>query len=216
MAKIANKILDIPQHKHDWRVSSVLVSIVKSEEKLSYWGLVKHFEKHPGDLKRCELLRPYSKSQYQLQLSHVDTKILQQIIVWMAGDEAVDGTTIVDSSGFNMSRLKDWINAKYGKLSVRDFVKLHAIHTPQGKICAAMVTHGEANDSLYLRKMIKMMPNGSGNLLGDSAYGGVENCDAVRDSGRRPIIYTNSNAIPTGDNARAEMLRFRDEYPCTF
>ena len=61
-----------------------------------------------------------------------------------------------------------------------------------------------------------MMPNGSGNLLGDSAYGGIKNCDTVRDSGRRPIIYSKSNAIPNGHNARDEMLRFRDEHPRTF
>ena len=87
---------------------------------------------------------------------------------------------------------------------------------PQGKISAAPFTPGEVNDSPYLRKMIKMMPAGSGNLLGDNAYGGVENCNAIRDSGRRPIINLKLNAIPNGDDARAEMLRFRDEHPRTF
>ena len=219
MAKVASKIheiMDIPQGKRDWRITAILVSIVKSEEKLSYWGLVKHFEKHPGDLQRCELLRPYGKSEYHLRLSQIETDILQQIITWMAGDQAVHGTKIVDSSGFSISGYKDWYNAKYGKIRVQDFAKLHVIHTPQGTISAAMVTTGEANDSPYLRKMIKMMPNGSGNLLGDSAYGGIKNCDAVRDSGRRPIIYPKSNAIPNGHNAGSEMPRFRDEHPRTF
>lgn len=67
MPKIASKareILGVPQGKYDWQISAILVSIVKSEEKLTYWGLVKHFDKHPGDLERCELLRPYSKSEY--------------------------------------------------------------------------------------------------------------------------------------------------------
>ena len=219
MSKIAHKaheILGIPEGEYDWRVSAILVSIVKSEEKLTYWGLVKHFEKHPGDLERCELPRPYSKSEYQLRVSEIKTEVQQQIITWMAGDEAVDGTKIVDSSGFGIFRYKRWHNAKYGKLNVKDFVKLHAIHTPQGKISAATFTPGEANDSPYLRKMIKMMPNGSGDLLGDSAYGGVKNCNAVRDSGRRPIINPKSNAVTNGDDARAEMLRFRDEHPRTF
>ena len=53
-------------------------------------------------------------------------------------------------------------------------------------------------------------------MLGDSAYGGVENCNAVRDSGRRTIIDSRSNAVPHGLNAKAEMLRFRDEHPGTF
>lgn len=59
----------------DWRVSAILVSIVKSEEGVSYWGLVKHFDKHPGDLKWCELPRPYSKSLYQLRVSEIEPKV---------------------------------------------------------------------------------------------------------------------------------------------
>ena len=219
MAKVANKlheILDIPQGEYDWRISAILVSIVKSEEKLTYWGLVKHFEKHLGDLERCKLLRPYSKSEYHLRISQIETNVLQQIITWMAGDEAVHGTKIVDSSGFSIARRKEWYNAKYGNISVKLFAKMHLIHAPQGKICSAMVTPGSANDSPYLRKMIKMMPSGSGDLLGDAAYGGVKNCNAVRDSGRRPIIDPKSNAVPNGHNARADMLRFRNEHPRTF
>ncbi len=72
MEKIADfvrKLLGIPKGERDRRVSAVLVAILKSEEKLSYWGLVKHFAKHPGDLKRCELDRPYSKSWYHLRIS---------------------------------------------------------------------------------------------------------------------------------------------------
>ena len=96
------------------------------------------------------------------------------------------------------------------------FAKLHLIHAPHGRICAAMVTPGVANDSPYLRKMIDMMPPGSGDVLGDSAYGGIKNCNAIRDSGRRPIIDPKSDATPHGFNAKAEMLRFRDEHPGTF
>ena len=53
MTKVADKIheiLDMPQGEHDRRISAILVSIVKSEEKLTYWGLVKHFDKHPRRL----------------------------------------------------------------------------------------------------------------------------------------------------------------------
>ena len=56
-----------------------MADLVKSE-KLSYWGLVKHFDKHPEDLERCELYRPYSRSQYQLRVSEIDPKVQQQII----------------------------------------------------------------------------------------------------------------------------------------
>ena len=54
---------------------------------------------------------------------------------------------------------------------MQDFAKLHLIHTPYGKVCATMVTPGKANDSPYLRKMIEMMPDGSGNVLGSCAGG---------------------------------------------
>ena len=42
VADMAREILGIPQGKRDWQVSAILIAIVKSEEKLSYWGLVKH------------------------------------------------------------------------------------------------------------------------------------------------------------------------------
>ena len=75
-----------------------------------------------------------------------------------------------------------------------------------------MVTSGEANDSLYLREVIGMMPPDSGDVLGDSAYGSVENCNAIRNSERRPIIDLKSNAAPHGFNAKVEVLKFRDEH----
>ena len=49
MREVADKvrhIMDKPFGKLDWEVSDILAALVKSE-KLSYWGLVKHFDKHP-------------------------------------------------------------------------------------------------------------------------------------------------------------------------
>ena len=134
----------------------------------------------------------------------------------MAGEDAVHGTKIADSSGYSIARYIERQNAKYGKLSVHDFAKLHVIRTLHDKICAVMATPGHANDSPYLKKVIGMMPGGSGNVLGDAAYGGVKNCNAIRDSGRRPIMDPKSNAVTKGSNARADMLGFRDEQPRTF
>ena len=90
------------------------------------------------------------------------------------------------------------------------------MHTLHGMICVAAVTPGNANDSPYLRQMIEMLPEGDGDVPADAAYGGVENCDAIRDSGRRTVIDSKSNAVIKGFNARAEMLRFREEHPGTF
>ena len=145
-------------------------------------------------------------AQYQLRVSEIDPKVQHNLD---GREDAVNGTKIVDSSGFSISQFGEWQHAKYGRLSVHDFAKMHIIHTPQGKVCATMVTPGQANDSPYLRKMIEMMPEGSGDVLGDAAYDGVKNCNAIRDSGRRAIVDSESNATPKGLNARAEMPGFR-------
>ena len=60
----------------------------------------------------------------------------------MAGKDAVNGPKIVDSSGFSISLFIKWQHAKYGRLSMHGFAKMHLIHTPQGKVCADMVTPG--------------------------------------------------------------------------
>ncbi len=77
-----------------------------------------------------------------------------------------------------------------------------------GTICAAAVTPDRANDSPYLREMLARMPRGSGDMLADAQYGGVENCQVVQDSGRRPVIEPRSDYTIEGEDARAQMLRF--------
>ena len=99
---------------------------------------------------------------------------------------------------------------------MRLFSKLHIMHTLRGRVCAAVVTPGNVNDPPYLRQMIETLPEGDGDVTADAAYGGVENCNAIRDSGRRAVIDSKSNAVIKGFNARAEMLRFREEHPGTF
>lgn len=94
--------------------------------------------------------------------------------------------------------------------------KLHIMHTLHGMACATVVTPGKANDSPYLRLVVDTLPEGDGNILADAAYGGVKNCNTIRDSGRRAIIDSKSNAEIKGFNAKAEMLRFREEHPGAF
>ena len=79
MVDKAREIMCIPQGEYDCG-SAILVSIIKSEEDLFHWALVKHLDKHPSDLKRCELSRPYSKSLYQLRVSQIEPKVQQKII----------------------------------------------------------------------------------------------------------------------------------------
>ena len=112
----------------------------------------------------------------------------------MCGDSIKHDTLLVDSSGFSISECSDWMNAKYCKISVRLFAKLHIIHALRGMICAATVTPGNCNDSPQLRYMVEVLPEGNGDVLADTAYGGIKNCNAIRDSGRRAIINPKSNA----------------------
>ena len=122
---------------------------------------------------------------------------------------------MVDSSGFSIARYADWYKAKYGKISVNVCAELHIIQTPRAKICAAAVTTGRANDFPYLRAMIATMPHGSGYVLADAQYGGMENCQAVQDGVRRPIIESESGYEINEFNARVEMLRFLEKRPGT-
>ena len=219
LVKIADKareMMGIEPGTRDKRVSAILVAIIKSEEDLSYWGLIKHFQKHPEDLRRCELIRGYSRSTYHRWIQDIDTEMLQKIIVWLAGDDAIHNTLVADSSGFSIAKFIEWQHAKYGKLKVSDFAKLHLIHTLHGKICAATVTPGKRNDSPRLRWMVRMRPEGSGHVIADSMYGGKKNCNAIRDSGRTPIIEPKEGYKIKGLNARARMLRFFEEHPRTF
>ena len=96
------------------------------------------------------------------------------------------------------------------------FAKLHVLQSKHGRICAAAVSKGTANDSPYLRMMISAMPPGCGVAAADAAYGGKKNCGAVRDSGRKPAIQPKKNYSILGSGARAEMLQFCEEHPRTF
>ena len=94
--------------------------------------------------------------------------------------------------------------------------RLHIMHTLHGMVCAAAIPPGNAGGSPYLRLMVETLPEGDGDVLADAAYGGIKNCSVIRDSGRRAIIDSKSNAIIKGFNARAQMLRFREAHPGTF
>ena len=96
------------------------------------------------------------------------------------------------------------------------FAKLHALQSKRGRICAAAVSKGTANDSPYPKRMISAIPPGCGIAAADAAYGGKKNCSAVRDSGRKPVIRPKKNYAIRGSGARAEMLQFCEEHPRTF
>ena len=142
--------------------------------------------------------------------------ILRWIMSRMAGGDAAHGAKTVDSCGFGIARYADRYNAIYGKISANVCAKMRIVQTAHGKICAVMAAPGRADDPPYLRAMIAMMPHGSGYVLADAQYGGMENCQAVQDGGCRPVIELKSGYAIKGFNARAEMLRFLGKRPGTF
>ena len=82
----------------------------------------------------------------------------------MAGMDAA-GTLSADSGGFSVAWYRDWENAKYGENSAGLFSRLRVIRAMRGRICAATVTTGNANDSPYLREMAAFLPHGPGGVL---------------------------------------------------
>ncbi len=104
IAEIAREILGMAPGTRDRRVSAMTVSVIKSEAKLSYVGLIKHFGLHPDDLERCELSRPYCRAWYQLRISGIDPAVLQKIITGMAGDETAPAGSKSESHRYHAIR----------------------------------------------------------------------------------------------------------------
>ena len=123
------------------------------------------------------------------------------------------GTIMADFTGSSISGYQDWYNAKYGTISVRQFAKPRIARVPHGMTCAASVTPGKANDPPYLKAMLAMAPRGSGDVSAGAQYGGVENCQAMKDSGHRPVIEPRSDYTIKGDDAGVEVARFLEERP---
>lgn len=98
IAIFAREIIGIAPGTRDRRVSAILVSILKSKEKLSYWELVNHFVKYPVCMERCEISRQYHTSWYHLRVSEIDPAVLQKIITRMADNRAVHDILLTDSS----------------------------------------------------------------------------------------------------------------------
>ena len=156
---------------------------------------------------------PYGKPWYHLRVSQIDSAVPREVIGWMAGDVAVHGTKIVDSTGFSISRYRDWHNAKYRTISGEAVCKTARRARPRGHDMRRDGTPGRANDSSYLWEMLARMPRGSGDMPADAQYCRVENCQDARDGGRRPVTAPRSDYTIEGKDVRAETLGFSGERP---
>ena len=187
--------------------------------KLDYRGLSGYFKENGDEAKRCELRRLYGKSRLQQIVAEIDSKVLQDIIAWIANTDA-NKELHIDSSGFGLKIYTEWKHAKYGKMNVHKYVKLHLIRARGGKILACSITEGEESDSPQLREMLRQIPDYEGDddvyFLGDAAYNGKKNCKAITASGRIPIITPKKGQSPKGFNAWSDMLRLLEEHPHTY
>ena len=212
---VTYEVLGVEKDVPDRRVGVVMAAYIRTENNLTYRGLVNHFVRYPSDLELCGLKKIYQKSWYQLRISQIDPKVVERIVTRLGEDDA-DGPLMVDSTGEAVLGYKSWTSAKYGKSSKKDYYKLHIIQKINGKICATRATNGEANDSPILREMLSDIRPGTGDVTGDKAYCGKENCEAIRASGRTPILMPKSNSVISGTGAYADMLRSLKEHPGTF
>ena len=219
IAKRIRKLLNIPKGQYDIRVCAILALIVKMRRKLDYRSLSGYFKENSDEAKRCELRRLYGKSRLQQIVAEIDANVLQKIIAWIANTDA-NKEIHIDSSGFGLKIYTEWKHAKYGKMSVHKYIKLHLIRARGGRILACSITEGEESDSPQLRKLLKQIPEyrGGGDVyfLGDAAYNGKKNCKAIKASGRIPIITSKKGQSPKGFNAWSDMLRFLEEHPRTY
>ena len=124
---------------------------------------------------------------YHLCVSQIDLAVLRKLIPWMAGDDAAHGAKIIGSSEFSIAGYVNRHGAKSGKITVK-FAKLHVTQTLHGAMCVAAATPGKVTDSPYLGVMIALMPQWSGCILAYVQYGGMENCQAAKNSGCSPIV----------------------------
>ena len=84
-------------------------------------------------------------------MSETYAAALQGIITQSSQIGGDDGL-MVDPSGCSVARYVNWVKAKYGKNGVKPFAKLHVLRSKHGRICAAAISKGTANDSPYQKR----------------------------------------------------------------
>ena len=111
-------------------------------------------------------------------------------------------------------------HAKYGKMSVHKYAKLHLIGAEGSKILACTITKGEESDSPQLMDLLKQIPDHEGDddvyFLGDAAYNGKKNCKAIKASNKIPIIISKKGRSLKRFTAWSDMLRFLEKHLRTY
>ena len=213
------RLLNIPKGQYDIRVCAILSLIVKIRRKLDYRSLSGYFQENNDKAGRCELQKLYDTIRYdtsrlQQIISEID-QVLQNIITWIANTDA-NKEIHIDSSGFGLKIYTEWKHAKYGKMSVHKYVKLHAIRARRGKILTCTITEGMENDSPQLGSCSSRVQTVRAMMM--SIFWVTQPttaCKAIKASGRIPIITPKKGQSPKGFNAWPDMLRSLEKHPRT-
>ena len=194
-------------------LTAIQCMLLKTSYQMSYRSLAAHLANNNSDRKTCGLKYCPSKSALHAmsaclaEATGQNPDFLEQIVRITAGSDAY-GDQVGDSTGMAMSRYVGWHNTKYGDGSRRDFVKLHILAAPGGKITVFAVTSGTAHDSPAFAGMCKHLPYGHGFIALDAAYDSEANCQRIVDLGRVPVIRPRGNSVPRGSGPRANMIRW--------
>ena len=105
MEGVGREALDAGKDAPTRRVGVLMAAFIKSENNLTYRGLVNYFVKYPSDLELCGLKKEYQKSWYQLRISQIDPKVVGRTVTRLGEDDA-DGPLMVDSTRHAVSSYK--------------------------------------------------------------------------------------------------------------
>ena len=97
--------------------------------------------------------------------------------------------------------------AAHNSCQMEQNTRLHR-YRRRGKRLAAAQKVAQSNSQVY--------GDENDHFLGDAAYVGKENCKAITESGRIPILTPKKGQSSKGFNAWSNMLKFLKEHPRTY
>lgn len=126
---------------------------------------------------------------------------------------AVETRFAVDSSGFGTSKFERWYDEKYGvERSKHAWVKTHiAVGVQTGIVTAVDVTDRDANDSPFLRPLMKATAAGGfkvEEVVGDKAYLSAENVEEVARLGGTAFIAPKVSTTGTAGGLFEKMFHY--------
>ena len=130
-----------PLGQHGFSPTSIAVCLVlKAAHNLTYSEIFDHLSESSTLLKSLRLKKASSRSTLQNAASRINPEFIRWMLI-TATRPNMKKTLVGDSTGFSTHVNTPWINAKYGKMSRSDFVKLHIVATVGGIIVEYRTTN---------------------------------------------------------------------------